>query len=202
MMSNCSSARPSAAWREKPSSRWASSIAPQAVAQVIHRSPKVHFVSAAGNSSHDGFSPETAKALPTQPSPGPGETILVFSGTFAMDTTPLDLSGDGTTGVHLVGQRPGRYRSHQQCAADRRPCNRQAGQWLAYFRPDHPGNCRHVHVDRPISGAAGRGRRADPVRRRGFAKRATYRRQRRNLRQHAERSHHAFCPRLRDSDEI
>ena len=79
----------------------------QAVAQVVHRSPKVHFVSAAGNSAHDGFSPETAKALPTQPTPGPGETILVFSGTFALNTAPLDLSGDGTTGVHLIGAAMG-----------------------------------------------------------------------------------------------
>ncbi|MDB5353605.1 MAG: hypothetical protein JWN24_58 [Phycisphaerales bacterium] len=75
----------------------------QAVAQVVYRSSKVHFITATGDPTHDGFSPETAKALPTQPTPGAGETLLVFSGTFAMGTTPLDLSGDGTTGVHLLG---------------------------------------------------------------------------------------------------
>jgi hypothetical protein len=79
----------------------------QTVAQVVYRTDKVHFVSAAGGSSYDGLSPQTAKALPTQPTPGAGETILVFSGTFAMNTTPLDLSGDGTIGVHLIGAAMG-----------------------------------------------------------------------------------------------
>jgi hypothetical protein len=75
----------------------------QAVAQVVYRSGKVHFVTATGDSARDGFSPETAKALPTQPTPAAGETLLVFSGTFPLGATALDLSGDGTTGVHLLG---------------------------------------------------------------------------------------------------
>lgn len=75
----------------------------QAVAQVVYRSSLVHFVTAAGNASNDGLGPETAQALPTDSTPGPGETILVFSGTYPVDTNVLDLSGDGTTGVHLTG---------------------------------------------------------------------------------------------------
>jgi hypothetical protein len=75
----------------------------QAVAQVVYRSGKVHFVAATGDPARDGFSPETAKALPTQPTPAAGETVLVFSGTFALGTSTLDLSGDGVTGVHCIG---------------------------------------------------------------------------------------------------
>ena len=54
-------------------------------------------------SSRDGLSPQTAKALPTQPAPSAGETLLLFPGTYALGTSVLDLSGDGTNGVHLLG---------------------------------------------------------------------------------------------------
>ena len=79
----------------------------QTVAQVVHRSGQVHFITASGDASRDGFSPETAKALPSQPSPNAGDTLLLFTGTFALDTANLDLSGDGSTGVHLVGAGAG-----------------------------------------------------------------------------------------------
>ncbi len=75
----------------------------QTVAQVIHRAGQVHFIAPGGDASRDGLSPQTAKALPTQPTPAAGDTILLLSGTFALGAATLDLSGDGVTGVHLIG---------------------------------------------------------------------------------------------------
>ena len=75
----------------------------QAVAQVVYRTPKVHFVSMTGDPTYDGLSPDTANALPTDSSPGAGETILLFPGTYAIDVNIVDLAGDSVTGINLIG---------------------------------------------------------------------------------------------------